>query len=353
MKIITENWRPYYESSGPMKPEDNTGCPWFHLELNSHCNLGCTLCPAGNKDGYIFTKGQMPLEFVEKAFDKIATEHPHPSIRCYGYSEPFLYPWLPEIIISAKRRGFVFELSSNFNHMPRLEEVMAAGPSYLLVGFSGWNQDTYAKSHKGGDIEKVRANMIKVAGLRSKYPIRVLANYHVYTDNRGEEMEAAKTFITNCGFEWCPTPARAISIENTIAYLRHIDKANGLEVPPMGTCQNGFNWDEILPSVSANYLEQIQRLTFSPAWAKDFYKKWPVPEVCPLKDIGCFIRWDGKVTFCATQMDRRLDIGNYLDMTQQQMRDARAKDHPICKECLRYRYNLYCCLVDYDIWDWK
>ena len=303
-------------------------------------------------EGYDNTHGKMSVELVEKIYNKIATEHPHPSIRCYGNSEPFLYPWLPEVIASAKRRGFQFELSSNLNYVQRLEETMAAGPTYLLIGFSGWHQATYAKTHKGGNIEKVKANMIKVADLRAKYPIRVLANYHIYNDNRGEEMEEAKTFITNCGFEWVPSPARAISIENTIAYLRQQEKNSTGSVPPMGTCPKGYDWDKILPPPTQNYLDQIQRLSFSPEWSRQFYAKWPIPAICPLKDIGCYIRWDGKVTLCATMSDRRLDIGNYLDMTQKQMSDARY-GHPICRECLRYRYNLYCCLVDYDLWNWK
>ena len=153
---------------------------------------------------------------------------------------------------------------------------MEAGPAFLLIGFSGWTQETYSRSHQGGDIEKVKRNMIKVADLRSTYPIRVLANYHVYLDNRGEEMEQAKTFITNCGFEWVPSPARAISLENTVAYLRHMETVHGGIVPTMGTDSKGFDWDKILPPVSPSYLAHIPRLTFSPEWARAFYGKWPV-----------------------------------------------------------------------------
>jgi organic radical activating enzyme len=346
-----EAWRPYLETTGPMKPEDKGGCTWFHLELDSHCNLNCALCFAGNRDGYDDTHGRMSLDLVERIYDKIQTEHPHPSIRCYGNSEPFLYPWLPEVIASANRRGLRFELSSNLNYVQRLEETMAAKPDYLLIGFSGWTQASYSRSHKGGDLEKLKANMIKVAELLPKNPLRILANYHCYQDNRGEEMAQAKKFITDLGFEWVPSPARAISLENTLAYLRHQEKIRTGSVPPIGICSKGFDWDAILPPPSQNYLEQIPRLTFSPERAVDFYSKWPVPEECPLKDIGVYIRWDGKVTLCATMSDRRLDIGNYLEMTQEQMSEAR-KGHPLCHECLRYRYNLYCCLVGYDVWNW-
>lgn len=346
---IPENWRPYYESTGPMKPEDPRSCPWFHLELDSHCNLWCALCFPGNKEGYSDTHGRMSLELVERLYDKIQTEHPHPTIRCYGNSEPFLYPWLPEVITSAKRRGFYFELSSNLNYVQRLEETMAAGPAFLLIGFSGWYQATYCRSHCGGDIEKVRANMIKVADLRSKYQIRVLANYHMYRDNLGEEMEQARQFTHNCGFEWAPSIARAISTENTIAYLRYQEKLKTGGVPQMGKCPKGLDWDALLPPPSKNYLEQIPRLLFSPEQARAFYAQWPIPAECPLKNIGCFIRWDGRVTLCPCMADRRLDIGNYLEMSQEQMSEAR-KGHPLCRECLRYRRDLYTCLVGYDKW---
>jgi organic radical activating enzyme len=346
-----ENWRPYYECPGPQKPDDPTGCKYFHLELDSRCNLQCALCFTGNMGGFNHTHGKMSLELVEKIYDKIQTEHPHPSIRCYGNSEPFLYPWLPEAITGAIRRGFGFELATNGNYVQRLEETMAANPTYILIGFSGWNQKTYAKTHIGGDIEKVKATMIKIADLRSKYPVPVYANYHYYLDNQGEELEQAKIFAKNCDFIWLPSPARAISIENTISYLRHKEVINFGSVPPIGKCARGFDWDKIMPPPSQNYMKQIQRLAFSPEWARAFYAKWPVPEVCPLKNIGCYIRWDGNVTLCATMSDRRLDIGEYLKMTQEEMSKAR-DGHPMCRECLRYRYNLYCSLVDYTKWNW-
>ena len=350
MRKIPENWRPYYETVCPMKPADTTICRWFHLEVDSHCNLRCGLCFAGNTANYENTHGRMSVELVERIYDKIKTENPHATIRCYGNSEPFLYPWLPEIIAGANRRGLIFELSSNLNYVQRLEETMAAKPLFLLVGFSGWTQETYSRSHCGGDIEKVKANMIQVAGLRSKHPIRVIANYHLYNDNRGEEMEQARIFCTNLGFEWQPSPARAISIENSLAYLRSQEKSDSGSVPTMEKCAKGFDWNEILAAPTQKYEEQIPRLIFSPKRGREFYNMWPIPEECPIKDIGCYIRWDGKVTLCPIESDRRLDIGNYLDMTQKQMSDAR-KGHPLCKECLRYRFNLYTNLVSYDKWN--
>jgi MoaA/NifB/PqqE/SkfB family radical SAM enzyme len=199
--IQPENWKPYYKSFGPMKPDDCMICRWYHLELDSHCNLRCALCFPGNMEGYESTHGRMSLNLVERIYDKIITENPRAVVRPYGNSEPFLYPWLPEAIEAANRRGLLFELSSNLNYVQRLEETLAAKPSYLLVGISGWTQETYSRSHHGGDIEKVKANLIRLAALRAKYPIRTLLNYHIYIDNRGEEMEEAKKFASDYGYE--------------------------------------------------------------------------------------------------------------------------------------------------------
>lgn len=345
-----ENWKPYYESFGPMKPENPDLCRWFHLELDSHCNLRCALCFPGNMENYSNTHGRMSLELVEMIYDKIQAENPKAVIRPYGNSEPFLYPWLPEAIDGANRRGLLFEIATNLNYTQRLEETMAAKPAYILVGISGWKQETYVKSHCGGDIGKVRQNLIKIASLKSKYNTRVLLNYQIYIDNQGPEMEEAKKFANELGFEWAPSPGRTISLENALVYLRWKEKFTTGSVPKLGKCSKGFDWDSILPEVpTKNYREQVPRLIFSPEWARTFYAKWPIPQECPIKNIGCYIRWDGNITFCPIESDRRLDIGNYLEMTASQINEAR-KEHPICRECLRYRFNLYTNLVDYKRW---
>ena len=75
------------QSSGPMKPEDHRGCPWFHLELNSRCNLHCALCFPGNSQGYVCPHGEMPLSFVERLYrqnpDRASAPH-HPLLRELG-----------------------------------------------------------------------------------------------------------------------------------------------------------------------------------------------------------------------------------------------------------------------------
>lgn len=63
-----------------------------------------------------------------------------------------------------------------------------------------------------------------------------------------------------------------------------------------------------------------------------------------------FIRHDGKTQLCACTADRRITLGNYLEDTPEQMIKSRT-GHSICRQCMKYRLNLYFHLVDGEKWE--
>jgi len=76
-----------------------------------------------------------------------------------------------------------------------------------------------------------------------------------------------------------------------------------------------------------------------------------VSRLCPVGAgmLFTFIRHDGLVQMCACTADRRITLGNYLDLTPDQMIEKRT-DHSICKQCIKYRLNLYYMIVERDKW---
>jgi hypothetical protein len=88
-----------------------------------------------------------------------------------------------------------------------------------------------------------------------------------------------------------------------------------------------------------------------PTQAKEMYKHHPMREGCPVGAgmLFTFIRHDGLVQMCACTADRRINLGNFLDLTPEQMIEKRF-GHAICKQCLKYRNNLYYNLVDREKW---
>ena len=163
--------RPYVECPGPIPESVLDLKSWRYLiELNTACNLRCALCTVGNRDNYEYTHGNqlMDMQVLERVLSKIKKENPGAIVCPYGNGEPMLHPQLPECIAAIKRYGFRCELATNLNKVNRLDDVLKAKPDIVIVSISGFTQEVYEKSHRGGDVEKVKENirLLKEASVR-------------------------------------------------------------------------------------------------------------------------------------------------------------------------------------------
>ena len=331
--------------------------PWrVFLEINSVCNLRCPTCTKGNQPAvnglkYDHQSGIMDESLMERILDKIASENPKALVFLYGNSEGWLHPRLPECITAVKRRGLSPQLSSNLNFVQRVSETLEAGPDLIIVSLSGWTQEVYEKGHAGGRIEKVKENMRILAEANNARPadrrIDIRVNFHLYLDN-GHEVEPMKEYSTNLGLGFFTSWARAISMESTIQYERHLDP----DATPFEVQEGQPDWNKILPPVSQTYIDTMKRLRIPPTEAREMYKHIPISELCPVGagSLFTFIRHDGKTQMCACTADRRITLGDYLDTSADELRESRV-GHAICKQCLKYRNNLYYNLVDRAKWE--
>lgn len=344
--------RPYVEAPGPTPESALSLHSWrYVLEISSMCNLKCALCHAGNREGYEYKPGVMDMGLMEKILDKIKTENPNAVVCCYVNSEPFLHPHIAECIASIKRRGFRCEFASNLNFMQQLDQVLAAKPDLLTVSVSGFTQEVYERSHRGGNIETVKKNFKELveANVRGNHQIHLGISYHMYEYNL-HEVEPMRQFTVALGAQFLLSWGRAICIENTVQALRHLEKEKTGRDVPYAIGPNGIDLNRILPPAKESFLEQMKQLRFSPENAMKLYEKWPVSKVCVIADAFTEIRHDGRVQLCAWTDDMRFTVGNYLEMTQEQISEAR-RGHPLCAECLRYRLPLYFHIVDCTKWD--
>lgn len=346
--------RPFSEAEGPI-PASVLGLKsWRYLiELNTGCNLHCALCTVGNREGYDYLPGNklMDMTLLEYILEKIRFENPSPIVCPYGNGEPFLHPKLPECIQAIKRRGFRCEVATNLNYMDRVDDFLEAQPDFVIISVSGFTQETYAKSHRGGNLEKVKNNMrlLKGASLRHGDKVAIAVSYHMYNDNL-DEMSQMEEFVKQFGYQFMISWARTISIENTVQSLREIEKNEGKEIAPYGLTADGLDLNKAFPPSKPEYMASMDRLRFHPKKAVRLYEQFPVSSVCLIADVFTYIRHDGTVQLCAWCDDRRLGLGKYLEMNQEQISAAR-RNHPLCKECLRYRLNLYYHVVDCMKWD--
>lgn len=175
-------------------------------------------------------------------------------------------------------------------------------------------------------------------------------SYHMYRDNQGEEMEKMREFTNNLGILFMVSYGRTICIENTVQALRFLDQQAGKEVLPFVVVDKFPDVNKILPPAKPEFIEAMRRLQFHPLNARELYARFPESPVCRIADVFTEIRWDGRVQLCAWTDDMRLTLGNYLEMTQEQISEAR-RGHPLCQECLKYRLNYYFHITDCTQWD--
>jgi MoaA/NifB/PqqE/SkfB family radical SAM enzyme len=315
------------------------------LEINSACTLKCPTCTKGNQEAvdglkYDHKTGFMDEALMERILDKIKMENPNAIVFCYGNSEPFVHPKLPECIAAIKRRGLHPEMSTNLNHVHRVDEVLEAGPDLIIVSLSGFTQETYVKGHAGGNIEKVKANMKILGDANNARPkekrVKILVNYHVYNDN-AHEIDEMQAYAKSCHLELFTSFARAISMENAVQYCRSKDP----DATPFEVQEGRPDWNAIFPKVSQQFVDTMDRLFIPPTKAREIYQHIPIRDVCPVGAGGMFtfIRHDGKTSMCACVADRRITVGDFMDTTAEQMIEQRT-GHSVCKQCIKYRQNL-------------
>ena len=346
-KLYQDSVRPFIEGGGAITEREAKMRSWrYFLEINSACNLSCPTCTKGNKPGYEHQTGLMDEGLMLRCIDKIYSENPEAIVFLYGNSEPFIHPRLPECIAAVKKRGLRCEFSTNLNYIQRVSETLAARPDFIIVSLSGFTQEIYVRGHAGGNIERVKANMRELGEANKEHKIPISVNYHIYTDN-GHELEPMREYAKSCGLDLFTSTARAISMENSVQYLRSLEGYPEFEIDP-----GRPDWNQALPPTSQKWIDTMARLKIPPERARGMYEKYPVQTVCSVGagSIFTFIRHDGKTQLCACTADRRMTLGDYLTTPAEQLIEQRT-GHAFCKQCIKYRLNLYFMIVTRDLWD--
>ncbi|MEO1227344.1 MAG: radical SAM protein [Myxococcota bacterium] len=192
----------------------------YVVEVSGVCNLKCPSCPTGALSNRGRANGLMTAEMFRSIVDKILVESPSGSkshLWFFNWGEPLLNPDLPEMIRYAREHGLETMVSSNLNHGRGLEEMVAAGPSTLKLSISGFTEETYSRTHRRGNLEKLKANMQKLSELveRSPYSTQVWVGQHVYRTNQPDLAVLAES-CRQLGFRHTPMPAAILSLEGTI-----------------------------------------------------------------------------------------------------------------------------------------
>jgi len=292
-----------------------------YIDILSSCNLACPSCPVGNMKkvpGSI-----MELEQFKKIISKLKKDYPHlVEIGLYNWTEPLLHPRLPEFIEVVKEAGFSCTFSANLNFIKNLENVVKSEPNIIRISLSGFEQKTYEKGHKKGNIETVKQNMKILSEIIKKYQssTNVTVLYLKYKHNISD-IQPMKEYAHSLGFEFEEYWAYLMPVEKNLEYLESPET-----IDP--------ETNEIIRSLNFEPRSHLQAL--------EPYKK----DRCLLLENQLVLNASGEIQLCCASYNTLFPNKNYLDLTSEQVKDLRHKND-LCAKCTGHGINMvYCTTID-------
>jgi hypothetical protein len=299
----------------------------YHIDIVGSCNLRCPSCPVGNSPDVPHAKGLMPLDLYKQILDKIIKECPYrPIVNLYNWAEPFLHPQLPEFVRVARDLQLPVGISSNLNISRNIDEVVRAEPRVFRVTVSGFTQEVYSRVQPKGDIETVKANMLKIREARercgSKTPVHLI--YLCYLHNMGDEYDNMRALSAELGFRFAPCWAYLMGPE------RYIE------------------WYEDGPTEKDQAL--IDLLIVQPDRAREIALRH-MPSDCVMRSRQSAINCDGSVALCCGAYDSTHDIAvSFLEASHESLQEAKYQ-HPLCEKCMKHGIHLTAKYVGIREWN--
>lgn len=295
----------------------------YWIEIVGTCNLRCPTCPTGNFLDSEFSVGRNPTGFMELALykqilEKIKADNVSDriEIHLYTWGEPLMHPKIAEFVALTREMGFFCGLSSNLNLDKNLKEAIKAEPDFFRVSLSGYYQDNYKATHKGGDIRAVKGNMYHLRHMLDQYDSKtdVQVLYHVYKHNAGDDLLMMLKLCQELEFGLEPVWAFYMPLEKTLDYL------------------NG--------KVSDEDKQIIDMLAMDPSKVAE--------ATIPFRDQDCTLRKtqttlnvDGSVQLCCATFDKASVVApSFLNHSHQEIQSIRYAND-MCGPCMENGQHVY------------
>lgn len=301
----------------------------FNVDIVGACNLRCPTCPMGNMDNNPLPRTPMPVDKLEKIVKKAKAEIGFVEFALYNWTEPLLHPQIGDAVRAVKRHGVACHLSTNLNLNKRLQEVADAMPDSIRVSLSGFHQSRYGLSHKKGEIETVKQNMVLLSNLVNhrgrKTKLNVL--FHRYLGNHDDEREMKK-FAEPLGYNF----------ETVWAFMMPLEK--GLIIAEEGVSSE---------KLSDSDREIIGKLAL-PLEKAIKVARTKITKDCPLRAEQYALDSEANTSVCCAVYNSDKIIGNFLKEPHAQLQKKKYQ-HPVCSTCMKHGLHVlytYAAAKDFD-----
>lgn len=292
----------------------------FNIDVLGSCNLRCPSCPVGNSRDVKLPTGFMDPPLLAAIIAKAKSECDVSGVGLYNWTEPILHPRLPELIRIVESNGLPCYLSSNLNQMRNIDAVLAENPHGFRISLSGFTQAAYGYTHRGGDIEHVKRNMVELADARKRQKattsIHVL--YHRYKHNLADEAPM-RQFAHSLGIGFEGVWAFMMPLEKILAYV------------------NDDPTEAVVTDEDHALIDNLALPLKEAIAASERHRDQP----CKLRDEQMTLDFEGNVQLCCATFDsRRFTLAKYLSCSFEELQ-RRKYAHDMCGRCMRRGVHVY------------
>lgn len=140
----------------------------LHVGVTTCCNLNCPACPTGT-ESLGRPKEHLDFDLFCRTIDSLRGSLLF--MLFWDWGEPFLHPKLPEMIEYAGRSGIRAIISTNGNvncSDEKIEQLICARPSTVVVCVDGADQETYESYRCGGQLATVLQTIRRLVETRDR-----------------------------------------------------------------------------------------------------------------------------------------------------------------------------------------
>jgi len=293
---------------------------FFNIDVLGSCNLRCPSCPVGNTKEFKPPTGFMEPALLAAIIAKAKSECEVSGVSLFNWTEPILHPKLPELIRVVESSGIPCHLSSNLNQMRNIDAILAENPYGFRISLSGFTQEVYGYTHRGGNIERVKQHMVELADAkkRQKSTTNIHVLYHRYKHNLADE-RPMREFAQRLGIGFQPVWAFMLPLEKVLAYVN--------DDPTEATLTDEDH--QLIDNLALPLREAI---------ASAEKRREPA---CRLRDAEMTLDFEGNVQLCCGTYDsRKFTIGKYLTLPHAELQ-ARKYAHDMCRRCMSRGVHVY------------
>ena len=253
----------------------------LQIEPTNHCNLACTLCPAGRNELKRPRRHMTLKEFrglVDDAQDYLMLAI------LWDWGEPFLNPSLPDMIAHAAERDIRTVTSTNAHFLENedyLKRVLTSGLSTLIIAIDSLDTENYELYRKHGDLRRAIDGLERVVALKRRLRSRTLLNLRmVVMRNNEHEVEAIARLGQKAGVD-CFT-------------VKTINPSCG-----------SYSSDETLVPMNPRHRRFVYR--------KDSWERVKSDTRCEQVWMMANVHADGNVVPCCYDFDASMAVGNAFE----------------------------------------